>query len=380
MAQSLVGASFYPKTSDAAGIQAAVIAAFEYGGGVVKLQAGDYLLNNSIYLKDKVTLEGVGVKTVLKKNAVAIASITKAAAINDRKIFVDKAAQFKKGDGVSIFSKSLIRYNVFVTEVIECGKDFLILKDPLPNQIDLKSAPKIQNVFPIIYFKECKEAQTLSLTIDGNCAQNPTIDSWWDSGIAVNKSENILIKAVTIKKSAADAISLNASDYVTIEDVIIEAPMRMGMHIGSGSLYTTVKNTKIYQAGINNKNKGDFKDGIFLCFGAKYGRYEDNLIKGCKGHGISIGRWDSENNFYNNTSTENSIGLVFRPDTHECFSLYFTNNKFVNNKEWDLQAYQVISNIFIDSWPKKSNIHPSSFDLFYFDKKQNKWLPYIFKK
>lgn len=351
-------------------IQEAIDLEYAKKGGVVTLPEGCYELRNAIYLKSNVQLVGTGESTILKKcprsSTHVIADIHK----GDRKISVKDVSTFKVGDGVSIFSESLKPARIWVTEIIAIEPNAIVLKDALPYDVPLSTKPMVFCSFPCIYCKESNDIAICELVINGNSQNNPVINSWWDSGIGVLDSSHVDIHNVSIIHSPGDGISLNFAHYVNISHSLIESSARLGIHVGSGSQYTYIGNTKILNSGQANIIN---RDGLYLCFGAVFGLYENNVLQKSQGAGISIGYKDSDNIFQNNIVTKNEIGIFFREDTFETNNLTFLYNDISNNNSSDLQVTKPINNIYMDKWPKRRSIHPSSSFLYYYDSVNNKW-------
>ena len=71
--------------------------------------------------------------------------------------------------------------------------------------------------------------------------------------------------------------------------------------------------------------------GIFWCWGVKYGLAEDNVIDGNKLYGVSIGHNDTDNVMHNNQiRNSGKFGLLFR-DENRGLDFWANRNVFENN-------------------------------------------------
>jgi hypothetical protein len=352
-------------------IQKAIDLEYAKGGGVVICPEGEYVLRNAIYLKDNVKIMGKGAKTVLKKCPLFSTRIIHEIHEGDNLVYVKNPSVFKVGDGITIYSQSLIPARVWITEIMEIFPYALRLKDRAPLKVSLSSNPFVFCSFPCIYCKEVNNISIHDLSIDGNSEENPMINTWWDSGLGCNGASKVDIVNVTIHDAAGDGISLNNSHHVSIKDSVINSSARLGIHVGDGSKYTHIANSKIINSGMANIIN---IDGLYLCFGAAFGLYENNIITNTRGAGLSIGNSDSGNIFLNNKIFHNSIGLLFRVDSFETMNLFFSQNNISNNFDWDIYMQEPVHRIFMDKWPQNSYIHPHASDLFDFQYPQNGWM------
>ncbi len=352
-------------------IQEAINKEAARGGGLVVCPEGEYTLRNAIYLKSNVTLKGQGATTVFRKcprfASPIISEITK----GDYWIQIEDESSFQCGDGITIFSQSLKPARAWVTEVIEIMPGALCLKDAAPLDVHLSSDPFVFCSFPCLYCQEVEHVSVCELLIDGNQQENPVIDTWWDSGIGCRDSRNIEFINVNIMNAAGDGISLNTSHHIRIIGSKINSSARLGVHVGSGSLYTYIGNSEICNSGLAGVIN---VDGLYLCHSAAFGLYENNVITGTRGAGVSIGRWDSGNIFLKNKVFSNGAGLFLRGDSFETSNLTFLQNEIVNNHSWDLLMRKPVYNIFMDVWPEKRSIHPQASFLYCFDFCKNSWL------
>ena len=352
-------------------IQEAIDMEAARGGGIVFCPKGEYILRNAIYLKSNVKLKGQGKTTVFKKCPRYTSRITAEITKGDYWIHIEDASSFQCGDGITVFSQSLKPARAWVTEVVEIAPGALCLQDAAPFEVCLSSQPFVFCSFPCLYCKGVKNISVYDLSIDGNRQENPVIDTWWDSGIGCRDSEEIEINNVRVIGAAGDGVSLNTSHHVSITDSEINGSARLGVHVGSGSQYTYIGNSKICNSGLAGVIN---VDGLYLCFSAAFGLYENNVITGTRGAGLSIGRWDSGNIFLKNKVSDNGIGLLFREDSFETANITFLQNEIGNNHSWNLLMRKPVYNIFMDVWPEKRSSHPQASFLYYFDFYKNTWL------
>lgn len=345
-------------------IQEAIDIEAARGGGTVECPSGEYELRNAIYLKNNVILKGQGESTVFKKCPRFTTRVIKDISEGDYWVYVDDVASFKCGDGITVFSESLKPALAWVTEIVEIVPGALRLKRAASHNVYLSSVPFIFCSFPCVYCLNVENVSIYDLTIDGNRKENPTIDSWWDSCIGCTGSRTVEITNVRVIEAPGDGVSLNGADHVRITNTEINNSARLGVHVGGGCKYTYIGNSKIWNSGLSGVIN---VDGLYLCYGAAFGLYENNVIMGNRGAGLSIGRWDSGNIFFNNIVSDNGIGLLFREDSFETGNIVFLQNQILNNHAEDLLMVKPVFNIFMDVWPAKRSIHPESSFLYCMD-------------
>ena len=122
----------------------------------------------------------------------------------------------------------------------------------------------------------------------------------------------------------ADGLGLGTSDDIAIERCVIHDNAELGVHVGTGSQRTLVRDCTIHSNGLADRASGGY-DALYLCFSAQHGVYERNEIYGNRGAGISIGHKDSDNLFIDNVVRQNRHGVLYRSDAYMSHGNVFRN-------------------------------------------------------
>ena len=132
---------------------------------------------------------------------------------------------------------------------------------------------------------------------------------------------NVVIRNVVAQNYNGDGISWQICHDVLVENCHSANNTGLGLHPGSGSQRTIMRNNVLEQNNI----------GIFFCWGVQYGLAEKNTIRDNRECGISIGHRDNENIVRDNEiSGSGRVGILFRPERGEGFTA--TGNHLENNR------------------------------------------------
>ena len=83
-------------------LQAGIEYLARFGGGLLKLLPGEFTLRNSIYLRPRVSLEGSGETTVLKKAEGTKSPFARLSEWFETEVEVEDGSLFRVGDGVML--------------------------------------------------------------------------------------------------------------------------------------------------------------------------------------------------------------------------------------------------------------------------------------
>lgn len=318
-------------------IQAGIDYVAGLGGGVVELTQGRFLVENAIYLRDSVILCGQGRRTVLKKSNAVHSLLAQDADMNETYAIVEDPSGFEVGMGVSVGDKQgAIMHLISVRTIRWIEDNILGFGEPFETIQFVSNDAYVQSTFPVIYAKDVSDYAVEDLTVDGNMDNNPMLNSWIDGGVYLLRSSNGRLANCEVRNVNADGISLNESaNDVTIENCEVHHNARLGIHVGTGSQRIRISGCRIHSNGCGEetlKVVGPNQDGLFLCFTAQHGIYEDNLIENNCGHGVTLGHKDSDNLFVNNTISGNAKGGVFyRGDTYRTYNNVFRDCTIQDN-------------------------------------------------
>jgi parallel beta-helix repeat protein len=158
------------------------------------------------------------------------------------------------------------------------------------------------------------------LTIEGNKQANAHLNGCRGGGIFLYRAFGTKIENCTVRNYNGDGISFQQSNDVTVSHCVSEANTQLGLHPGSGSQRSTIRQCE-------SRNNGT--DGLFLCWRVRHGLFEDNVLENNGRFGISIGHKDSDNLLVRNIVRHNrSEGVFFRD---ESLGMAAHRNRLVEN-------------------------------------------------
>jgi hypothetical protein len=307
-------------------LQAAVDYVARFGGGTVKILPGVYRLRNAVYLQSKVRLLGSGPDTLLVKERSVTTTLAADSDWFDQEITLTDATGFEIGDGVCLRTKDAGSggpATVKRTLVARSGNRFKLDEGLRKNFWRLGGAT-VSTLFPIISGENLADIAIENIALDGNREQNENLDGNYAGCIFLQECNRVAIRGVTARNYNGDGISWQICHDVLVENCVSEGHAGLGVHPGSGSQRTIVRNNRLTGNRI----------GLFFCWGVRHGLAEKNHIEGNE-IGISIGHHDTDNLVRENQVIgSGKVGLLFRPERGKEFTgdrNRIENNRLVNN-------------------------------------------------
>jgi hypothetical protein len=194
------------------------------------------------------------------------------------------------------------------------------LSDPLYLDYMVSNEAAARLVFPIVGGWRVRRAAIEGLAIDGNRARTEPLDGCRGGGIFLFECEDVTIRRCEVRDYNGDGISFQVSQRVTVEECLAEKNAGLGLHPGSGSQHPVLR---------RNRSLGNDRDGLYVCWRVKHGRFEENEIRGNGGAGVSIGHKDTDNLFRQNTISRNGkAGVLFRSESE---AMGAHRNRFESN-------------------------------------------------
>ena len=118
------------------------------------------------------------------------------------------------------------------------------------------------------------------------------------------------MRKVTARNYNGDGISWQICHDVLVEDCHSHDHTGLGLHPGSGSQRSIVRGNRM----VGNEQ------GLFFCWGVRWGLAEKNYIEGNKLYGISIGHHDTDNIVRDNeVRASGEVGILFRKEPGPAF-------------------------------------------------------------
>jgi len=293
--------------SDNRVLQAAVDYIAGLGGGLVQIGQGEYLMHDSLHLRDNVTVRGKKGETILRKAAGAVSALALDGDFGEQQITVAEPAGFAVGYGVAIWDDNAGGFHTTVARITGGNENTFSIDKPLMADCMVRNKAKAATVFPVISCYDIEGARIENLIIDGNKQSNIHLNGCRGAGIFLYRAAASVIDGCVVRNYNGDGISFQQSNDVTVVDCICEDNASLGIHPGSGSQRPLVRNCISRHNGT---------DGLFLCWRVRHGLFEDNVLESNGQFGISIGHKDSDNLFRRNRIASNGQdGVFFRDES-----------------------------------------------------------------
>lgn len=302
-----------PAKADIAGasekaIQAAVDAVARFGGGTVRILPGTYRFRNSVFLASNVRVVGSGLDSVIVKEPSVSVKLAEDSDWYDQEVTLAAGAeQLRLGDGICLRAKNPHNGGALVakrTLVARNGNRFK-LDRALRENFWLTGAPTAATLFPLFSAENIAGVAIENLTIDGNRANNENLDGNYSGCIWTQDCTRFTLRGVTARNNNGDGISWQVCHDFTVENCHSHGHAGLGLHPGSGSQRAIMRGNRLEQ---NDQ-------GLFFCWGVKFGLAEKNTILGNRRYGISIGHRDTDNVIRDNDIRDSGeVGILFRQE------------------------------------------------------------------
>lgn len=302
------------------------IDALEHSGGTVILNPGEFEIKAPVRLKSNVHLVGSGKETVLRRVKGVQSRFIVDADYGELKITVEDPDGFEIGMKVQVTDDDHNGcWAVSTAYISDIADNVLYVDRGMIRDYRSDLHGLITSSSSVIDVVNAEFASLSNLDIDGNRDENYFVDGCNNAGILIFRSKNILVDRVEVKNFNGEGISWQITENVTIRDCDISGSGNTGLHPGTGSPFTVIKN--------NNVHHND-RDGLFICW-----RVYESLVSGNKFHhngrfGICTGHKDSDVTFANNHIFENEsdgVNLRGEREANAPHRNTFVENVFENN-------------------------------------------------
>lgn len=312
-------------------IQAAIDYVANLKGGTVEILPGRYVLSNAIHLRTGVNVLGTPGKTVLVLGPGRKTSLASDFAKGTTEITLTDSTGFAVGDAIFLQDKAGHGFQVTTATLVEriSAKTFR-LSGPAENDYLLTRGAEVKRGFSGVGGWNIHDALVDGLTIEGNWGEagSQYLGGCRGGGLYLFGCDQVTLRRCTVRKFNGDAISFQGQcRNVTIEECLCEDNANAGLHPGSYSHSSKIRNNIIRKNGYV---------GLFVCVGVQKMLFENNQIADNAGCGISIGQEDSDNIFRGNQILRNAeTGVLFRRDSpldeHGAHRNVFENNMVRDN-------------------------------------------------
>ena len=160
-------------------------------------------------------------------------------------------------------------------------------------------------MFPLFTSEYTADVTIEKLTLDGNGKNNTNLNGNYGGCIFLQDCNRYIIRDVESRNYNGDGISFQICHDVVVENCHSHDNTDLGVHPGSGSQRPLIRNCVL--------ERND--QGLFWCWGVKFGLAEHNRMFDNRSYGISIGHNDTDNTMrHNEISGSGKVGILFRDD------------------------------------------------------------------
>ena len=304
-------------------IQAALDYVARLGGGTVKILPGTYTFRNAVWMPSRVRLVGSGLDSVITRLPSQRTALRLDSDWYDQEVTLEDGKDFQIGDGVVLQATNPHNGGATVikrTLVARNGNRFK-LNDGLRENLWVSGKPTCASLFPLLTSEHTEDVIIENITLDGNRENCENFNGNYGGCIFLQDCNRYTFRGVTARNYNGDGISFQICHDVVVEDCHSHDNADLGVHPGSGSQRPIIRGNKL------ERNS----QGIFWCWGVKYGLAENNAIDGSKLYGISIGHNDTDNVMRNNqVRNSGKFGILFR-DEDRGIDFWANRNVIENN-------------------------------------------------
>ena len=304
-------------------IQAALDYVARLGGGTVRVLPGTYTFRNAVWMPSNVRLVGSGTDSIITRLPSTRTELTLDSDWYDQEVTLKDGHAFQVGDGVVFQATNAHNNGVIVikrTLVARNGNRFK-LNDGLRENLWLSGKPSCASLFPLLTSEHTADVNIENITFDGNRENCENFNGNYGGCIFLQDCNRYTFRGVTARNYNGDGISFQICHDVVVENCHSHDNTDLGVHPGSGSQRPIIRGNTL------ERNS----QGIFWCWGVKYGLAENNIIDGNKLYGVSIGHNDTDNVMRNNQiRNSGKFGVLFR-DENRGLDFWANRNVIENN-------------------------------------------------
>ncbi len=204
-------------------LQAAVDYVANLGGGEVLIGPGEYLMRDSLHLRNRVVVRGAGDQTVLKKDREYRTDLSADGDFGEAAITVANTTGLDIGRGVYVASRSQRNFHGVCATILNRRDNYFTLNRTMNADILMADGGFAATIFPVISGYDLEGARVENLTIDGNRGENPTkVDGCRTAGIFLYRGDNSMIANCVVRNYNGDGISFQQSNDVRVENCHVE--------------------------------------------------------------------------------------------------------------------------------------------------------------
>jgi hypothetical protein len=306
-----------------AALQRAVDALAADGGGTLEIPAGKYRMNDSLHLRDNVTI--IGEKgAVLQKVPSVISKLTLFVGYGHYEFAVEEPAKFRVGMGVHIYDKNAGGFYTTVATIVGRKGNLFYIDRPFSHDYLAGNDGQVASLYPLVSGYGARNAAVCGLSLDGNPKETRTLNGCRGGGVFLILSHGIRLENIEVTNYRGDGISFQQCTDISIRDCHVHHNTGGGLHPGSGSVRYVMRGNRLEHNG---------GCGIFYCLRTTHSLCEDNVIEHNGNVGISVGERDTDHIIRGNTiRAHGGAGIEIRkPLAQSGDRLWIERNRIENN-------------------------------------------------
>jgi len=292
-------------------IQAGVEYLNRLGGGTLRLLPGTYLLQNAVYLRPNITLQGSGETTILKKADSIVTPLARDSDWFEYGVQVTDVAGFVPGGGIMLRSKTGPgdwQYDVIRATVTTIRGNVIFLDRLTQKDFWTDKDATAATVFPLLTAENVDDVAVKDIVLDGNRDQNEHINGNFSGAVFIQHCNRWRFENVTARDYNGDGFSFQVCDDIQFQSCRAMNNADLGFHPGSGSQRPAFRDCTA---------KGNSL-GLYFCWAVSDGLAENCTLSENKRYGVSIGHRDTDNVIKNCTIERNGeVGVLFRSEGTE---------------------------------------------------------------
>ena len=302
------------------------IDAIEHSGGTVMLNPGLYEIIAPVRLKSNVRLVGSGKETILKKSKGVQTKFIIDADYGELKLTVEKPDGFGIGMKVQVTDDVNIGcWNVSTAYITDIADNIIYIDKGLIRDYRSDLNGVISNSSSVIEIIDAVNSSVSNLVVDGNRLENFFADGCNSAGVLIFRSKNIVIDNIQVRDFNGEGISWQITENVTVKNCEISDNGNTGLHPGTGSPFSVIKNNNVY----NND-----RDGLFICWRVYQSKVTGNKFHHNGRYGLCTGHKDTDviledNHIFNNGS--DGVHLRGERESNAPHRNIFVDNIIENN-------------------------------------------------
>lgn len=284
-------------------LQAGVDYLHRLGGGTLRIQPGQYRMQNTLHLRPGVHIQGSGPDCVLFKEPSACSELICDSDWYESQVRVADPTGFSAGCGIALRSQHAGALQVIKDTVTAVEGDILHLSKCLEKNAWLSEGATAATLFPLLTAEWVDDITVEDLVIDGNRKANEELNGNYVGGVFLQHCDRYRFRHVVSRNFNGDGFSFQVCDDIHFENCRAENNANLGFHPGSGS----------QRPRFNDCQALHNSQGIFFCWGVTDGLAQRCILNNNSAYGCSIGHRDTDNQLLDCTLEENGLhGLLFR--------------------------------------------------------------------